>query len=130
MKVVFPVEFYQGDESALYGHFGSAPGFALLDTDTGVVEPMTNGNRDHEHGACNPLQALGQQPVDAIVVGGIGPGALNGLRRAGIRVFKSDARTIREAAESLQNGSLLEVAMDGVCGHSHGNGGCGCSHAH
>lgn len=130
MKVVFPVEFYQGEESLLYGHFGSAPGFALLDTETGGVEPLSNGNRDHAHGACNPLQALGHQPVDAIVVGGIGPGALNGLRRAGIRVFMCDPVTLREAAELFRNGSLPEVTMEATCGHSHGNGGCGCSHPH
>ena len=128
MKVVFPVEEFHGAESVLYGHFGSAPEFAVMDTESGHLEVLSNGNREHAHGACNPLQAIGEGKVDAIVVAGIGPGALNGLRRAGIRVYKTDAATIGQAVEGLKDGSLLEFAPSDVCG-GHGAGGCGCSHS-
>ena len=130
MKVVFPIEEFCGADSGLYGHFGSAPLFAVLDTENGELSQINNGNREHEHGACHPMEALGNDTIDAIVVGGIGPSALMGLRRAGIRVFKSDAATIREAIEELKNGSLLEVAPGGTCGGHQDGGGCGCHHSH
>jgi len=34
MKICFPVEENKGLESAVYGHFGSAPGFVTFDTET------------------------------------------------------------------------------------------------
>ena len=33
MKVCFAVEINHGIESAIYGHFGSAPHFVMVDTD-------------------------------------------------------------------------------------------------
>ncbi|HBF35603.1 TPA: diguanylate cyclase [Candidatus Sumerlaeota bacterium] len=126
MKIVFPVEIFCGSDSVLFEHFGSSPFFALADTETGAIEQLTNPDQEHEHGACNPLRALGAASPDAIVVGGIGAGALNGLRNAGIRVFKSNARTIGEVLGNLE-GSLLEILPTDVCGSAHSGGGCGCS---
>ena len=34
MKVCFPTETLQGLDSRVYGHFGSAPGFVIVDTGT------------------------------------------------------------------------------------------------
>ena len=125
MKIVFPVETFCGSDSMLYGHFGSSPFFALADTETGAIEQLTNPDQVHEHGGCNPLRALGDVSPDAIVVGGIGNGALNGLRNAGIRVFKSNATTIGEVLTNLE-GTLLEILPSDVCSSAHSGGGCGC----
>jgi predicted Fe-Mo cluster-binding NifX family protein len=127
MKIVFPVENFCGSDSLLYGHFGSAPSFALVDTETRAIEQLTNEDQEHVHGACNPLRALGSVSVDAVVVGGIGGGALSGLRNAGIRVFKSVVPTIGEVLDNLDKGALLEIVPEDVCGGHHENGGCGCS---
>jgi predicted Fe-Mo cluster-binding NifX family protein len=123
MKIVFPIETFGGADSPLYAHFGSAPSFALVDTDTRSIESLTNANEEHEHGACNPLQALANISVDAVVVGGIGAGALNGLRSAGIRVFRSELPTIGDVLNNLDQGALLEILPGDVCAH---HGGCGC----
>ena len=32
MKICFPAETLQGMNSVVYGHFGSAPGFVIVDT--------------------------------------------------------------------------------------------------
>jgi len=130
MRIIAPVEEYCGDESRLYGHFGSAPCFAILDTESGTVEPLDNQDRVHKHGACNPLSALAGRNVDAVIVGGIGAGALNGLLRAGIRVLRGNGGTVRQAIKDFQQGLLPEIAPGETCG-GHGAGhGCGCSHPH
>jgi predicted Fe-Mo cluster-binding NifX family protein len=80
MRICIPVAEYQGLESQVYGHFGSAESFVMVDTETMAVARLSNGDREHVHGACSPLAALAGARPDAVLVGGIGPGALMGLR--------------------------------------------------
>ncbi|QEM68864.1 diguanylate cyclase [Geobacter sp. FeAm09] len=126
MKVCFPVQENQGLESQVYGHFGSAPGFVVVDIATGEVAALDNGDQIHEHGACNPVAGLGGHQVEAIVVGGIGGGALHKLNRAGMRVFQAQAGNIGRNLELLRNNALPEFMPGHTCGgHGHSQG---CSH--
>ena len=75
MKVCFPVAQNQGLSSQVFNHFGSAPEFVIVDVTTNEIQSISNSDKVHEHGACNPVAGLGGHPVDAIVVGGIGGGA-------------------------------------------------------
>ena len=127
MHVCFPVEQDQGLASPVYNHFGSAPLFMIVDTATGLITALPNGNRNHTPGACNPLQALRGRSVDAVVVGGIGPGARTRLAGLGIRMYRSRATTIGQNLELLQNDKLDEYPAAGGCG-SHASGGH-CSHS-
>ncbi len=125
MKVCFPVSKVEGMESKVYGHFGSAPVFVVVDTVNNDVTTINNGDQHHAHGACNPLKALDNQHVDAIVVAGIGGGALNRLNQSGIKVFQAQAPTVRENILLLRDRSLPEFAMQHTCaGHGHIKG-CG-----
>lgn len=127
MKIALPTRENKGMDSPVYGHFGSAPYFVILDTRGNSIEVVANGNRDHRHGQCHPLAALGGKSVDAVVAGGIGPGALSGLRAAGIRVFRGIEGTVQENLTLLQTGKLPEFAADHVCPHHHGPQD-GCTH--
>ncbi len=79
MKVGFAVQTNQGIESEVYDHFGSAPAFIIVDTEGKEVLTVNNRDLHHVHGACNPIMALDGKSVDAMVVGGIGAGALTKL---------------------------------------------------
>ncbi len=96
MKVCFPVQKNEGVESAVYNHFGSAPLFVLVDTAANTVAPMINADQHHSQGACSPIKALGSQRIDAVVVGGIGGGALGKLNQLGIKVYRAQSGTIAE----------------------------------
>ncbi len=123
MKICFPVERNEGMESLVFGHFGSAPLFVMVDTDTRQVREIANRDLHHAHGACSPLKALGEETADAIVVGGIGAGALAGLNRAGLKVYRAEGVTIADNITCLSMDSLQELTPAQVCGgHS---GGCG-----
>ena len=126
MKVCFPVESDMALESRVYGHFGSAPMFILVDTETSECRALANGNIKHEHGKCSPFKALGGQTVDAVVVGGIGGGAMGKLRNMGAEVFKASAATIKENLDHLRKGELVRFGAEHICG-GHGHDG-GCSH--
>jgi predicted Fe-Mo cluster-binding NifX family protein len=121
MKICFPVLNNQGLESLVYEHFGSAPIFVMADTETGMVTALGNADMGHVHGACNPVMALNNQQVDAIVVGGIGAGALMKLNQQGIKVYQASGRTIRENIGLMETGDLPVFARSSCQGHS---GGC------
>ena len=124
MKICFPVQNDNGIESTVYNHFGSAPVFLVVDTDTNSVASIGNQDQHHTHGACNPMKALDNQKVDAIVVGGIGAGALTRLNQMGITVHRSQGETIRENLTMFQAKSLPVLTVQGCCGGHSKDGGC------
>jgi len=124
MKMCFPVKENEGIESTVYNHFGSAPFFVVVDTDTNHLVAINNRDQHHSHGACNPMKALDNQKVDAIVVGGIGAGALNRLNQMGIVVHRSQGGTVRDNLELFASQGLPELTIQGCCGGHSADGGC------
>ena len=59
--------------------------------------------------------------VDALVVGGIGRGALNKLAAAGVQVFMAAAPTVGETVAAYKAGTLAAVDPEHACAH-HGHG--------
>lgn len=127
MKVCFPVQRDEGIESIVYNHFGSAPMFVVVDTETNAASTIRNKDQHHAHGACNPIQALNNQKIDAVVVGGIGAGALSRLNQNGIKVYRAQTATIKENITLFAAKKLPEYALQGCCG-GHGPGGA-CAHS-
>jgi predicted Fe-Mo cluster-binding NifX family protein len=126
MKVCFAVQKDDGVESVVYGHFGSAPAFIVVDTEAADAAVTVN-NRDlnHVHGACNPIQAIGGLKPDAVVVGGIGAGAINRLNAEGVKVYRSAAETVKQNLALLKERKLSELSVQNACaGHTQGQGGC------
>jgi predicted Fe-Mo cluster-binding NifX family protein len=125
MKICFPTETLQGLKSRVYEHFGSAPGFVIVDTETKTVEEINNSDLHHTHGMCQPLKALGGREVDAVAVGGIGMGALMKLQAQGIRVFRVTQGTVGENIQFIVKKNLPEFDARFTCaGHTRG----GCAH--
>jgi predicted Fe-Mo cluster-binding NifX family protein len=130
MKVCFPVQQNEGIESAVFNHFGSAPAFVVVDTASGSIASIANRDQHHAHGACNPLKALDNKQIDAVVVGGIGAGALSRLSQAGIKVYRAQSKTVRENLALYNDQALAEYALQSCCGshdRRHGHAG-GCAH--
>ncbi|MBA4416421.1 MAG: diguanylate cyclase [Syntrophus sp. (in: bacteria)] len=125
MKVCFAVQKDEGINSAVFNHFGSAPNFIVIDTALDQTVTVNNKDLDHVHGACNPIMAIGGQDIDAVVVGGIGAGAIRGLNAKGIRVYRSMASTVKENLALFKNGGLPEMSMEHACGGHGQQGGCG-----
>ena len=136
MKICIPVIEDKGQESRISPHFGSAPGFMLVDSREGELSYLGNNNSHHAHGMCQPLAALAGHPVEVVLVGGIGMGALCKRQAGGIAVYLCDAPTVGEAVLAFKEGRLSEADAGHACGghghggHSHGHGqghggGCG-----
>jgi len=124
MKVIFPVQEDKGMDSMVFGHFGSAPMFVMVDTDTDTPVLIQNQEADHVHGQCQPVQAIGGRDVDAIVVGGIGMGALNKLMQAGIITYRAVDGTIADNMALIKAGKLPRFAAQDTCAGHHGGHQC------
>ncbi len=121
MNICIPVIESKGLDSVVSEHFGSAPAFLIVDSENGRHHAVENSDQHHAHGMCQPLAALGGEKVDAIVVGGIGMGALLKLQAAKIDVYLAQAGTAGETVAALKAGRLRAVTPETACGH---HGGC------
>lgn len=140
MNLCIPVMNDQGLDSRVSGHFGSAPCFAIVDSETRACRVVPNANRHHGHGGCHPVAAIAGLGVEGVLVGGIGAGALSHLQAAGVRVWKADGPTVAAALEAYAAGAPVEMTPAASCvhhdhGHGHGHGaggghGAGCGHGH
>lgn len=124
MKVCIPVQENKGMESIPYNHFGSAPEFIICDLESGEVKSINNGDLGHEHGKCQPLKALEGNHVDAIIVGGIGKGAIMKLNEMGTKVFRAIKDNVENNLKLLKENDLIEITIEDACAHHHGDGGC------
>ena len=124
LKVCFPTQNNEGIDSTVFNHFGSAPSFVVVNVATKEVTAINNKDLQHWHGACNPLKALSGESIDAIVVGGIGAGALNKLNQLGIAVYKSMAPTITENIALFEKNSLPVLTMQQCCSRHSQAGEC------
>lgn len=120
MKICIPIIEDKGSKSPVNPHFGSAPLFLIVDTDTGECRSIPNRNEHHAHGMCMPLQSLQGEQLDGIVVAGIGAGALNKLMNAGLKVYYSDQSSVEDTLSEFKAGKLREMTPGMACtGHAH-----------
>ena len=121
MRLCIPVDRNEGLASPVCAHFGAAPIFLVVDTESGDCRAIANRNQHHAHGMCQPLAVLAGEPMDAIAVGGIGMGALSKLQAAGLRVYLVEQATVEATLVSLKSGMLAEIDPGRACsGHGHG----------
>ena len=118
MRICVPTGTDQGIEAEVFGHFGSAPYFSLVDTDTAEVEVLDNSNQHHEHGQCAPIQQLSGVDFDAIVVRGMGRNAVARFAAANVQVLVTAATTLQDVLDEARAGTLRELDPSQACqGH-------------
>jgi predicted Fe-Mo cluster-binding NifX family protein len=120
MNICIPVMEDGGLQSAVSPHFGSAPAFLIVDTETDQCRAVVNRNQHHSHGMCQPLSSLQNQGIGAIVVGGIGMGALTRLQAEGLDVFLAHLPTAGEIVQAFKAGRLEKATPATACAH-HGS---------
>jgi predicted Fe-Mo cluster-binding NifX family protein len=126
MRICFPVEGDQGLDSTVSEHFGHVPAFVVVDSETMEATTIHNTARGGGHGGCAPVELLGGHDVDAVVVAGIGRGAIARLASTGTRVYRAVPGSVRHNVEQLAAGELPEFSDEWTCaGHGrHAGGPC------
>ena len=124
MKIAFPVQENNGMNSVVYSHFGTAGFFIIVDSESDEMKVAGNSDLNHAHGKCQPLAALGGNTVDAVVVGGIGKGALKKLNDAGIATYRAVEGTVSDNLSLIKSGKLPEFLTNQTCAGHQDIGGC------
>jgi len=125
MRICIPTEDDRGLDARVYGHFGSAPFFAMVDTDSGEVEMVENAGSEHQHGQCKPVERIDPDKVDAVVCHGLGRRAWGSLKHGGVDVLVGKGETVRDILIEARDGRLVPLDVDETCagGRHPGAGG-------
>ncbi len=122
-RIAVPSNGDGGIDGERSGHFGHCDVFTLIDVEDGKIASVSIlKNQEHVQGGCMvPVNLLGSNNVNALIVGGIGMRPLMGFKQVGIAVFHDDQRPeIKPVVDDLIAGRLSEIRNDQVCG---GGGG-------
>ena len=119
----------------VFQHFGRTPAFKIYDAEGGkIVSETVLDTNGSGHGALAGF--LKEAGADALVCGGIGPGAQMALMEMGIELYAGVSGNADEAAEKLAAGTL-SFSENATCDHhghgeehSCGSGGCGSHGCH
>ncbi|MGQ9543220.1 MAG: NifB/NifX family molybdenum-iron cluster-binding protein [Candidatus Bathyarchaeia archaeon] len=112
LKMVIPIENFDGMDSAISDHFGRAPKFALIeileDGSVKSISPMDNvGEHFGGHGYVEEL--ISELKPDTVIARGMGPKAMQVFQSLGVSVYTGNVRTVREAVEAYTAGRLLRL---------------------
>lgn len=119
MRLCIPTLDDRGLDARPSEHFGSAPFFTLVNSETEEVVVISNGDRHHAHGRCDPLEHLTGQSVDLLVCQGLGRRALTLLSERGIPVFITWKPTVSAILTAHREGRLSRMTNEEAC---HGGG--------
>lgn len=121
MKVGLPTHGEDGENAAIAEHFGRAPVFTILDTETGAVETVENRG-EHHGGSGSPPVILAEAGAEVVLVGNIGRKAVTRFEDRGIAVYRGASGTVAEAVAAWEDGTLERVGPEDVHGHGEGHG--------
>jgi len=115
MRICIPVQTNEGLESVVDHHFGSAPYFLIYDSDKAAFEVISNSDEHHNHGMCHPLRVLEDQDLNAVVCVGMGARAVQRLKQAGLKTYRSKQDTAKETIREYREGVLEEITNENAC---------------
>jgi len=114
MKLCIPTEDNSGLTGRVSAHFGSAPWFTLVDSESGAVRTEANQEHLHRPGHCDAAQSIFGLGVEAVVCSGLGRRAFHSMQRAGIEVYLTESPSVGEA--QARTGFTCGLAWSGRSG--------------
>jgi len=116
MKIALPTMNEDGLEAVISGHFGQAPFFTFVDSDTGDVTcKPAKGQHHGAPGQTTPAQIIAAEGANAVICGGLGSRAVDVFGSAGIEVFTGAQGTVQQALDAHRAGQLQAASADGAC---------------
>lgn len=114
------------ENGAVFPHFGHTSQFKLYQVENGAVtESHVEDTQGAGHGALAGF--LKERGVEALICGGIGPGAQTALAQAGIQVYAGVSGEADQAVQALLEGRL-NYQDDATCDHHEHHHGHDCGH--
>ncbi|OAT85937.1 NifB/NifX family molybdenum-iron cluster-binding protein [Desulfotomaculum copahuensis] len=115
MKIAVPNE-----RGRVNQHFGRSQEFLIMDLEgDSIKEQHTVSAAQLQHNHEGLAGLLKREGVDTVILGGIGPAALQALEAAGFNVITGASGEVAAVARDCARGEL--VSRGAVCDHSHGH---------
>ena len=108
MKVGIPTLGNKGLEEEVASHFGRAPTYTIVDTETGDVKIVDNRS-EHFGGLGKPPEMLASNKVEIMLCSGLGPRAIHLFENYGIEVFVGASGTVKNTIEEWKAGKLRDT---------------------
>lgn len=116
MRICIPTRDKEGMGAKVHEHFGSAPYFAIYDTEKETIGFVDNTNAHHSHGTCHPIDVLGTESIDVVICRGMGVRAVGKLNAAGIRAYAGEMDMVGEVIKGYMAKELKEITVQNACG--------------
>lgn len=114
------------EDGQVFQHFGHTEQFKVYEAeDKSVISTQIIGTGGSGHGALAGF--LKETGVETLICGGIGGGARNALRDAGIELYPGVSGDADSAVQAFLNGSLV-YDPETLCSHHKEGGDHDCSH--
>ena len=130
-RIAIPVVGYDGIDSRVSKHFGSAPGFIVTD-DTGGEFTYLEPAKVKQGSECAPVHALASAGSKVVIASGMGRGAMQRCHNAGMRILHTvGGDTVADVLEAYRAQSCPDFPDSALCAHhkhehEHHDGEC-CS---
>jgi predicted Fe-Mo cluster-binding NifX family protein len=119
MRVCIPTKGKGGLDEIVSEHFGRAPYYAIVDSESMECEFIGN-NSEHYGGVGKPPDIIASAGAKAVLASGMGPRAMNMLAEKGVKAYCNVAGTVRESVEAFNRGELAPASAEQACkNHKH-----------
>jgi len=116
MKLCIPTMDKKGLDAVISDHFGKAPTYTLVDSETMEVKVFANES-DHNGGVGSPPEHLAKYGAQVVLASGAGAKAISMLNGYGIKVYLGNKGTVKEIVDRWSQGGMMEADAKGGCAH-------------
>jgi len=118
MKLCIPTNS-GGLDDTVNDHFGRAPTFTVVDTETNEVLVVKNRS-EHMGGLGKPPEHIAKTGAGVLICSGLGGRAIDMFAQFDIEIFVGATGTVRNAIDMWKEGKLTSASHDVACkGHQH-----------
>jgi predicted Fe-Mo cluster-binding NifX family protein len=114
MKLCIPTTDSGGLDDTVCDHFGRAPTFTVVDTETDEVLVVKNRS-EHMGGLGKPPEHIAKTGAEVLICSGLGPRAIDMLVEFNIKVFVGATGTVKDAIDMWKDGKLTSATYDVAC---------------
>jgi len=114
LKICVPTSGQGGYDDAVSEHFGRAPTYTVVDTESEKVNVISNRS-EHMGGTGKPPEQIAQTGAQILICSGLGPKAIGMFESFGIEVYVGAQGSARQAVEMWRAGKLQRATDENAC---------------
>lgn len=114
MKIVVPTDNKKGLDAEVAQHFGRCETYTFLDEEGKLLETIENTS-EHMGGQGLPPELMKKHDADILLCRGLGPRAIDLCKELGIKVYVTDAETVKDIFGLWKDNKIKPAGMDDAC---------------